>query len=340
MIVGLIDELARRFLAEAEGLDAYALRRLTVELARALPGMVDAAERAASDYARLQAAGATLGETERFAVVRARAVAQRVEAEVNRLLAEAAPELVGAQQRAVEHGLKAARGLVEAALPEGVSLDLIKKYGPAWSTPPLDAARTAVAAQSPGTPLRALLDAVGPDVSRSVRTHLVSGLLAGQPPRTVGRAISRDVGLASARAQTIARTETLRSYRMAQQVAWERNKALVPRFRRLAALNRRTCPACLAMDGAEQETGTLMASHPNDRCTVVPILAIPGLAQTPPESGADWFARQDADVQRTVLGMGGYERYQDGVPLARFAGVQEDAAWGPSIRVTPLKEIA
>lgn len=331
---------AARFLAEAANLDAYAIRRVTVELGRVLPGIVAEAERTAREYVALQDAGAALGQLAAFRVARAREMARRVEAEIARIMATIAPDLDAAQARAVEQGRTAARALVESALPDGVTMDLLGRYGRAWTEPPLDAFRAAVAAQQPGTPLRALLDAIGPDVSRTIRTRLNAGLLAGQSPRTIGRAIARDTELAGSRAELIARTETLRSYRIAQQVAWSQNPEIVPRFRRLASFSKRTCAACLSLSGTIQQSDRVMPSHPACRCVAVPMPDLPGVADTPRESGAEWLARQDEPTQRAILGPGALARYQAGTPLASFAAVGDDPVWGPTVRVRSLKEVA
>jgi hypothetical protein len=100
------------------------------------------------------------------------------------------------------------------------------------------------------------------------------------------------------------------------------------------------CAACLALDGSIQKTSELMAVHVQDRCTVVPRVTIPGAVRPQRELGDAWLARQPEDVQRTVLGPGGLKRYQAGTPLSRFASVHEDPDWGPTVRVTPLKELA
>lgn len=333
-----IYEQARAFLLQAEAGADYATRRIAVELGRALPDIVAEAERAAKEFAALREAGAELGRVEQFGAVRARAIAKQVAAEVERIIAESAPAIDAAQRRAVEQGLESARTLALAAYPEGVPADILSRVSAAWQTPPLDAARAAIAAQQPGTPLRALLDAIGPDVSRRVRTQLNAGLLAGQNPRAIGRIVAKSGDLTVGRARVIARTEILRSYRLSSQLAYQANG--ITRYRRLAAKQRRTCPACLALDSQEQDTAEMMPTHPACRCAVIPLPDLPGVDQRPRQTGAEWLAGQDEATQRAVLGKGGLEAYQRGTPLSAFAKVERDAVWGNTVRVATLSEVS
>jgi hypothetical protein len=77
---------------------------------------------------------------------------------------------------------------------------------------------------------------------------------------------------------------------------------------------------------------------------MVPVVDLPGAGtaamQSRRETGADWLARQDAETQRAILGKGGYEAYQAGTPLSRFARVEHDPDWGATLRVARLSEVA
>lgn len=334
--MGRVDDLAAQFQAALESESIAAVRTMTDALARALPGLVADAERAAQHVIELKAAGKN-AEAATFAATRARAIARQVEAEVRRLTAQLAPGLLNGQQAAVEVGLAAAEALTNAVLPEGVTLASV---GVSWTRANLDAVRRLVGTTGPGSPLADLLDQVAPDAGRRVRETLTRGLLRGSNPRVVGRDLGREVALPAIRAETIARDQMNRAYRGASQAAYEANADVVKGFRRLATKSNRTCPMCLALDGKRQATQELMAVHVQDRCTVVPVLDIPGIDETPAETGAQWFASQPPDVQEHILGPGGYRKFKSGAPLSSFVDEHDDPTWGPTLRRRPNSEVA
>lgn len=337
-------ETARRFQELAEAGSDAALRTVLEELARTLPGLALEAEGAAREYAAMKAAGAELHTLDAFAVVRARAIAGKVETEIRRIMERLSTSLTAAEEETIRLGFLAARQLVQTALPADIPPDLAARVGESWQTPPIAAARQAIAAQS-GGPLRNLFDAMGRDAGQRARTRIVQGILAGSPPSVVGNAIRETTGIAGSRAQTIARTETLRAYRESSRLAWQQN-GVVMRYKRLAAHSNRTCVMCLALDGKVQETDELLAVHPNDRCAVVPIVDLSDFgiasdteAESSRETGAAWFARQDAATQRAILGPGGYSRYQQGAALSAFVRVRHDREWGPTLERVPNGEV-
>lgn len=318
---------ARSFQTRAEALDSAALVTLAREMDRALPGLLAQAEAAATRLQAMRASGEAPGELHLFAVQRSRAIAQQLAAEIERLMRWAGPGLSLAQREAMQAGIDAARALVDVQLPAGSSL------GANWQQVNIGAVQAAVAAQQ-GATLGELLDALGPDAGRLARDKLTAGLVAGKSPRTIARDLRQVTDLAKSRAEAIARTETLRAYRTGSLEAYRRNG--ITRYRRLAAHSARTCAMCLAMDGEVQESETVMAVHVNDRCAVVPIVTVGGISTAEPRTtGAEWFGQQPADVQRRILGPGGLEAYQKGMPLRAFAHVHDDPAWGPTLRRVP-----
>lgn len=341
------ESLARAFQRDIEQGSIEAVRQMTEALARALPGLTQQATDAAARVAALRAAGRN-AEAATYSAQRARAIAQQVEAEVRRLVHLITPAMLNGQQAAVRAGLAAAEQLTAASLPEGLTLDVLARFGRPWQPANLQAAQALVGATGPGSPLDRLMNQIAPDTGRRVRETLTSGLLAGKNPRVTARALRREVGLPAKRAETIARTETLRAYRAASTATYRANPDIVKGFKRLAAKNARTCPMCLALDGEQQDTDQLMAVHPNDRCAVVPVTAsfrdlgipVDEVPRPERESGAAWFGRQPAETQRAILGPGGLAVYQRGAGLKDFVRVYDDSTWGPTLRRATLAEVA
>ena len=92
------------------------------------------------------------------------------------------------------------------------------------------------------------------------------------------------------------------------------------------------------MDGTEHGLDDPFASHQCCRCCPVPLLRD---RETPPrETGAEWFANQDAATQRAMLGPGKQQLYAEGkLTLADLVGERHDPTWGKSRYQRSLREI-
>lgn len=190
--------------------------------------------------------------------------------------------------------------------------------------------------QQNGSPLRNLLDELGPVASADVRRALITGVATGQNPRTIARQVRNAVGGSLARALRISRTEVMRSYREATHRNYEANADIVVGWIWLAAKQARTCPMCLAMDGSVHDLDERLDDHPNGRCTSIP--ALRGIARPKTTTGAEWFAAQNEETQRKVLGDAGYEAYRAGaVTLQDFVGRRRTKAWGTTRYAKSLK---
>jgi hypothetical protein len=137
------------------------------------------------------------------------------------------------------------------------------------------------------------------------------------------------------RAITIARTETARVYRETSRQQYIRSR-VVEGYIRVAAKSVRTCMACLMADGTFYPLDVPFEEHVNGRCTSVP--QVKGAPPIVYETGAQWFARQDAATQRQMMGPGRYEAWQHGqFQLADLVMRVESDVWGHSLQVRPLR---
>jgi hypothetical protein len=136
---------------------------------------------------------------------------------------------------------------------------------------------------------------------------------------------------------TIARTEQLRVHREAS-VATYKHSGIVTGYRRLCAHDRRTCAACILDEGHVYDLDEEMPEHPNGRCSMIPVVA--GAPPVEWLKGEDWLLTQDAAVQQDILGKGHYAGWKDGqFALQDLVKVTPNSTWGPSLGVTPLKEL-
>lgn len=274
---------------------------------------------------------------------RLQALQAQVEAELFRFAGRAAARIEREQRRLVEQAEADAEALARAGLgkpPPGVTVT--------WARLPTETTQQLVGTLQDGSPLRELLDTLGPAASEQIRKELVSGLALGQNPRDVARRIRDALNGNRKRAELIARTEMLRSYREATRASYRANSDVVKGWVWHCARDERTCAMCWAMHGTEHTLEEHLDDHPRGRCAMVPLtktwaeLGFVGVPETQPEieTGESLFARLSEEQQRETLGNAGYEAYKAGmVKLADFVGRKSDPRWGTTRYARSLKEI-
>ena len=169
-------------------------------------------------------------------------------------------------------------------------------------------------------------------------------MVQGIGPRAVAEMMTQ-VGQASyQRMETIARTEMLRAAREANRQTSIANGDILEGWQRACAGDSRTCMVCWALHGTMHKTSDIMPSHPNCRCTMIPvpkslaeIMGDPDLPDVRAKlPGRDeLFAQLSIEQQYEILGKTRYERWLDGMPLSRFGEVKIDPVWGPT--AVPVK---
>lgn len=187
-----------------------------------------------------------------------------------------------------------------------------------------------------GSPLKSLLMKSYGDAVNGILRELAGGLAKGLNPIRVAKGMAEGFGIGLDRALVIARTETLRAYRMGSQEQYK-DSGVVMQYKRMATISDRTCVGCLMQDGKIYDTVDEFEEHPNGRCTLIPI--VNGGPVPTWETGKEWFERQSLDKQAEILGPGRFEAWQNGTALEDMSKHVEDATWGGSWVPTPVGEL-
>jgi SPP1 gp7 family putative phage head morphogenesis protein len=239
---------------------------------------------------------------------------------------------------------EASIGMVEAAAgrkPSNVSL------GSSWTTLPDEQLQTFVGFSGDGSPLGELFATIPQVTTDAMTMAMVQGISLGEGPRTVARRVRKVADIGRQRAETIARTEMIRSAREAQRKLYTQNMA-VQGYRRQATQDSRVCLACLALSGTLHKTDEIMPSHPNCRCVMIPatlswaeITGDSSIPDTRPEvaSPERILAGLSESDKLAIMGPQRYAMYKEGKPLADFVQVIPNQEWGPNTRVRPLREL-
>lgn len=250
-------------------------------------------------------------------------------------------QLIDSQRELYLLGIQAGQDQLTATLATGVTWRFL--------VPPTDAMAGVVGATRRGSPLERLFTGFGAEAAKSAREALILGVSLGIGPRELAKKIQDALGVSRNKALTISRTESLRAFRSGNMATFRENEAVLKGWRWTCAKSRRTCMACLAMDGTEHPLSEDMANHPCCRCAPVPItrswseiLGDPTIPDTTPsiQTGLDWFEKQKATTQQKMMGPAKYNAWQENkFELKDMVGVHHSKEWGDSVYEKPLKEL-
>jgi SPP1 gp7 family putative phage head morphogenesis protein len=184
-----------------------------------------------------------------------------------------------------------------------------------------------VSAQVRSPAISGLFASFGPQTAEAWRKAILGGIAAGRHPSEIAREVRRASSVPLSRAMRIARTEAQRAFRLATRERFEASTA-VKGWVWVAQLDRRTCPACLAMHGTRHPNSELLDGHPNCRCVMVPI--VEG-AKVQVQRGEEWL-RENEEYTEEILGRKWAEAWREGrVRLRDFVEERFDPLWGRMI---------
>lgn len=203
---------------------------------------------------------------------------------------------------------------------------------------PAPAVENVAAIARAGQPLNTLLENAYPKAVLGLTRELLVATAVGQNPRETARiALRKGLAQGLQHILLVARDQQIRNHREMTRAIYDRSD-VVSGYIRLAAKNRRTCLACLALDGTVYQTSELMAVHPQDRCSMIPV--VDGFPRPTFETGEAWFRRQPISVQKRMMGPGRYEGWQNGCfRFSQLATIVDHEVWGPSARVTAVGDL-
>jgi len=117
--------------------------------------------------------------------------------------------------------------------------------------------------------------ALSASMQADARKQLINGLVQGQNPKVIARAVNKATNIGARTAETIARTTIMNASNMAHSVVYE--QAGVKKLRILAALDSGTCAECMYRDGSiiDVDNAASISLHPNCRCTAEPVVDWP-----------------------------------------------------------------
>jgi SPP1 gp7 family putative phage head morphogenesis protein len=201
---------------------------------------------------------------------------------------------------------------------------------------PVEAVRNIVGAFRDGSPLSSLFEKIGPGMAARAQEVFAEGVAAGINPRTIARRLEGEIKDIESRSLVIARTESIRAYRIGQLDNYRANDDIIAGWIWSSARDKRTCPICLAMDGTRHSLDEEMGTHPACRCGQVPFTKYRTANRG---TGEDYLRTLPEAEQREILGPTRFQMWSDGKPLREFVHSVPNEKWGPSQRLIPLRDM-
>lgn len=243
--------MQRRFRAELAAGDARARRELAHAYALAWQEVNRALQQLLDDIAQARAAGEEVSIIWLAQEQQLRILERVIERELARLSEQATATVIREQEQAValarEHAARAIEAAIEAVPDPDRRAEIAAHVRQRDIRPEVLA--NLVGTLRDGSPLRALFDELGERASQDARQALMAGVAAGQNPRQIAQQMRDAFGGNLVRALTVARTETLRAYRAANQEAYRANSDVLEGWMWVSDLGPRACAACIAMHG-------------------------------------------------------------------------------------------
>jgi SPP1 gp7 family putative phage head morphogenesis protein len=324
----LVIQVMHQFKLDLLAREQLQMREMASEWLKLERGLESQIQAMADSLAREKAAGKAISQSKLWRMRRYQSLQAQLQQELA-IYTEYANGLI--VQNQAQYG---ALGIQHATTATQVSQPGVGIY---FDVLPVEAIENMVGLAGDGSPLTKLLKTTWGDSAAGLTNELIKSTALGINPRETARRMQQGMSQGLNRMLNIARTEQLRVYREASRQQYQ-HSGVVEGFKRLATHDDRVCPACLMAEGEIYSVKQHLREHPSGRCTMVPIVT--GMPKVSWELGQDWFKRQPAGTQQSILGMKKWRAWQDDkFDLDQLVTVKRNAIWGDSVQPTPLKDL-
>lgn len=237
--------------------------------------------------------------------------------------------------------------LYQASEDAGAAIEKAVRRVPAAKRPPVEEVRTitpeqirrAVTTTGNGANVSTLYDGMDDECADAIGRATSTAVQTGATPDWLALALASALNLALYRALTIARNETLDTWRTVQLDIFVANRDYLRAWVWHADLAS-CCTACALMHGSVHDMSEDLDGHVNCKCTAVPLAIGDDSENGGVERGYSWLSRQDDDVLQDKLGPAAFNAYKAGdVTLDQFLKTTNDREWGTSIYQASLRDL-
>lgn len=210
-----------------------------------------------------------------------------------------------------------------------------------------EAARDMIAKFANEDYVKQIIDINVPEALKNIQNIMVNGIAQGLPPREAARQLAIKLDMPRFRATTTARTEILNSYRAGNIYRYNQTD-VTKAWQWSATLDDRTCPVCVYMDGQIFSLDTPFATHPDCRCSPIPVtksfkelgINIPDHKPNTGLHGEEWFRSISKERQFKILGKKKFQLYESHqITLGDLTHEFDHPRYGPSREEYSIKDL-
>jgi hypothetical protein len=234
-------------------------------------------------------------------------------------------------------GIDGAGEFVRQNVLPGFSTRMMEGIGVSWNTPSAEAVQSVVQYTS-GEAWQAELAKYADGIGRQAQEIAIRGIVSGKGPMAIARDLRNAIeNMPAFQANNLMRTLQVTSFRDAAVMHQVANAAILEtEVIRVAALDDRTCMACVALCGTRLKLGERVNDHWQGRCFSVTIVKGRPAPNVP--NGEEWFEARTPLQQRQQMGSAAYEAWTEGaIALGDFPHKKDDALFGEIITENSLK---
>jgi SPP1 gp7 family putative phage head morphogenesis protein len=195
--------------------------------------------------------------------------------------------------------------------------------------------------------IKFLLASIEPEIVQGISSVFIDAIVQGKPPKQAAADLYQKFGISYNRARTAARTEIITAYRDGNIQRYKDSLTVVG-WRWSATLDDRTCPICIFMDGQEFQLDQKFGTHPECRCSPLPItktlrelgIDMDDLIVDTGLHGEEWFKSIPDSAREMLLSKWQYEAYKSGrISLEDLVGVRINPIYGETRFLKTRKEL-
>ena len=256
-------------------------------------------------------------------------------------MAEQARKMIREYSRAAAGQISASEAeIYEIGKQNGQQLiSIAEPDDPMWTRVNRRETRIMAGMTANGSPLYDLLNKSYSETMDEITKSLTIGISTGQGSSWIAQQLTNAGLIPEQRALLIARTEVNRAYRQSNWEQMQSSRA-IKGYRRMC-YHDTACFACIMLDGEFYPVDSEPCDHPNGKCSFVPVTKHFDPINDPSwERGPEWFARQDEETQRRIMGAGRFDLWkQQGVDPRNMVWIKPNDVWGGSPAAKPIKEL-
>lgn len=256
-------------------------------------------------------------------------------ADLDPVLRRSGQDIANASPALQRLGVQSANVLTERLTFGGLSGQTLGAIGERWNRADPETVNALVGYVNSDA-WRSEVGAYGTRVLDTVQNQAIRGIVEGwNPLKTAGTIREMTQALPASAANTTMRTLYIQSYRRGSQVYQRANADILEGQVRVAALDARTCLACVALHGTRLGVGEAIHDHHNGRCVGVPYVRG---AERQVRSGEDWFNGLPESQQLQMAGPGKLELLRTGQATLRdFVQTYRDPVYDAMISEASIK---